>query len=972
LKWRNNQYFEEEINGEKRASNFLYSSSTEVSSQIRCIINMKNSCEDEMKMKRQLFFVLAVAFLLPHSLPISFGDGAGFQGLGHPSGSTFSIANDVSADGTVVVGWSSFASDNREAFRWTSSGGLKGLGDLPGGNYYDFFSMANGVSGDGSVVVGLSEGASGYEAFRWTESGGMVGMGTLGGANFFSQAEAISYDGTVIVGHSDGVFGREAFRWTESIGMRGIGDLPGGSFNSKARDVSLNGRVIVGEGRTDSGTEPFLRRASGNLISLGLLPGADYGWAEAASMDGSIVVGICNFESDVQAFLWTESEGMQSLGSGTTAYDVSADGSVIVGSSSSFNASIWDEQNGMRSIRDLLEDDYGLNLNGWYLSVATAISPDGLTIVGYGTNPQGNVEGWIAKLPKPAPIKVDADAQGAKNGSSWANAYNHLQDALAVARYGNEIRVAQGIYTPDSNSSDPNGSGDREATFRLINGVTVKGGYAGFGEPDPDARDIRLYETILSGDLGSNDEPGLVPCDLINHPSRAENSYHVVTGNGVDTAAVLDGFTINAGNANGPVSPKTTGGGMLCNCTATVSNCTFTVNSAVLGGGICCTYVLYETRPTLINCMFIGNSASESGGGVRAYGSNPTLINCKISGNLAGKLGGGLMPGSENDIKLVNCLINGNSASQAGGGIYAGFYFDLTMINCTLSGNSAGNLGGAIYTGAQYSTTTTTMTNCILWANTPEEIYAVEPPVLTYSDIQGGYPGEGNIDADPCFADANNGDYHLKSEAGRWDANSQTWIKDDVNSPCIDAGDPNSDWTGEFWPHGKRINMGIYGGTPEASMSLSDAGNIADLNLDGLFCYRDIKLLTDKWLCETLLLPEDLSRDGIVNFTDFAIFAHDFELPARNPNPADGATGVNITSDLNWTAGRGATSHDVYFGTSNPPPFIHNQVAATFDPGTMAYINKYYWRIDEVNKWGTTAGTVWSFTTIMFPPPPLP
>jgi hypothetical protein len=214
------------------------------------------------------------------------------------------------------------------------------------------------------------------------------------------------------------------------------------------------------------------------------------------------------------------------------------------------------------------------------------------------------------------------------------------------------------------------------------------------------------------------------------------------------------------------------------------------------------------------------------------------------------------------------------------------------------------------------------------------------------------------------------GDYHLKSEAGRWDANSQTWIKDDVNSPCIDAGDPNSDWRGELWPHGERMNMGIYGGAPEASLSLSDAGNAADLNLDGQLCNRDIKLLTDKWLCEILLLPEDLSRDGIVNFTDFAIFARDFEIPARYPNPPNGAATVNITAELSWTAGRGATSHDVYFGTSNPPPFIRNQPDTIYDSGTMDYSTTYYWRIDEVNTYGTTRGAVWSFRTIMSPPLP--
>lgn len=165
--------------------------------------------------------------------------------------------------------------------------------------------------------------------------------------------------------------------------------------------------------------------------------------------------------------------------------------------------------------------------------------------------------------------------------------------------------------------------------------------------------------------------------------------------------------------------------------------------------------------------------------------------------------------------------------------------------------------------------------------------------------------------------------------------------------------------------------MGAYGGTPEASMSTSDSGNITDLNIDGEVDYRDMKLLINSWLYECLLLPEDLNRDGIVNFTDFSIFAHilGFPGPASHPNPPDGAAPVNITADLGWKAGRGATSHDVYFGTSNPPPFIRNQPYTIYDPGTMDYITMYYWRIDEVNKWGTTMGPVWSFTTIMSPPP---
>jgi hypothetical protein len=135
----------------------------------------------------------------------------------------------------------------------------------------------------------------------------------------------------------------------------------------------------------------------------------------------------------------------------------------------------------------------------------------------------------------------------------------------------------------------------------------------------------------------------------------------------------------------------------------------------------------------------------------------------------------------------------------------------------------------------------TTLNHCIVWGNSSDQIDSSAN--VSYSNIQGGFPGEGNVDVDPYFvdpgywADLNNpnllvepddpnavwidGDYHLQSQAGHWDQESQTWVQDDVNSPCIDAGDPRSDWTAELLPNGELINMGAYGGTPQASMSLS-------------------------------------------------------------------------------------------------------------------------------------------------------
>jgi P pilus assembly chaperone PapD len=89
---------------------------------------------------------------------------------------------------------------------------------------------------------------------------------------------------------------------------------------------------------------------------------------------------------------------------------------------------------------------------------------------------------------------------------------------------------------------------------------------------------------------------------------------------------------------------------------------------------------------------------------------------------------------------------------------------------------------------------------------------------------------------------------------------------------------------------------------------------------------------------------------------------------ASSPSPANSATNVAVNADLSWSAGAGATSHDVYFGTSSPGTSQGNQTATTFDTGTMSNNTTYYWRIDEVNVGGTTTGSVWSFTTIVAAP----
>lgn len=301
-------------------------------------------------------------------------------------------------------------------------------------------------------------------------------------------------------------------------------------------------------------------------------------------------------------------------------------------------------------------------------------------------------------------IYVDADVSPGGDGASWGTAYKYLQDALAAAVDGNDIWVAAGTYKPTTGSY-------RWATFQLINGVAIYGGFAG-GEISLGERNWETNETILSGDIG-----------VVGN--NADNSYHVIynpQGTTLDSSAILDGFTITGGNGYGG-SPAM-GGGML---NYGVSN--------------------YPCSPTVINCTFRDNLAGFGGGMGNFSYSSPTVINCVFYNNTT-------IPGG-----------------SGGGGMYNGIYSEPIVTNCTFYGNSA-VFGGGIYSEGL---SPPVVTNCILWADSAtssgDEIYHTpdSSPVVTYCDVQGGtgqsWFGESCIDDDPCFADAATGDFHLLSES---------------------------------------------------------------------------------------------------------------------------------------------------------------------------------------------------------------
>ncbi|HEG44242.1 MAG TPA: hypothetical protein ENH94_09360 [Phycisphaerales bacterium] len=405
---------------------------------------------------------------------------------------------------------------------------------------------------------------------------------------------------------------------------------------------------------------------------------------------------------------------------------------------------------------------------------------------------------------------VDDDASGVGDGSNWADAFNDLDGALTVALRDDTIIVGQGVYLPD-----PDGLADpREAAFALVNGVTVKGGYAGWGASDPNEWDIELYETILSGDLNGDDDSIMLFEEgddqftiMYIDPNRIENCYHVFyhhDGLGLAPNAVLDGFTITGGNAIGAFFSQYSYGGGMCNESGspTVTNCIFRSNLARDGAGI----YNDNSSPTLINCLFSDNlglgvaGVGGSGGGICNYNnSNPTVSGSIFSDNSADR-GGGICNDNSSPA-VTNCIFSGNSALHVGGGM-CNYDSNPIVTNCTFIDNWVdewtfdGQGGGGMYNSGGNPV----VTNCILWGNTAlsggNEIALEDSSTIDvdHCDVQGGAAGiydDGsgniinwgthNIDVDPEFIDPNGVDGVI----GTGDDN----LRLSSGSLCIDAGD---------------------------------------------------------------------------------------------------------------------------------------------------------------------------------------
>jgi len=425
--------------------------------------------------------------------------------------------------------------------------------------------------------------------------------------------------------------------------------------------------------------------------------------------------------------------------------------------------------------------------------------------------------------------------------------FNTIQWAIEDSNDGDTVLVADGTYT---------GDGNRDIDFKG-KGITVR------SENGP--------ENCIIDCNGTESEP--------------HRGFYFHSGEGPDS--ILEGLSIKEG------VDEFYGGAIACNNSGpTITTCVLTDNFTLeAGGAIACRN---NSNPTISHSTVEGNSAPY-GGAIECWNSTPIITHCTFIDNRA-NIGGALFYSvterRDTLTVIINCLFVGNLALgewAEGGGVCVWGYLeeDVVMRNCTFVRNSASHEGGGFYSVCG----NTEIVGCIFWDNSAAKgaqiaaWHNVMPPcvlpgVIRDCDVQGSRGGtsglwafgEGNIDSDPCFAergywdpngtpdDANDdlwvdGDYHLKSEAGRWDPNKEGWVQDGVTSPCIDGGDPMSPIALEPFPNGGMINMGAYGGTAEASKSyfgepVCETILAGDINGDCQVDLEDFRIMALHWLEE--------------------------------------------------------------------------------------------------------------------------
>jgi hypothetical protein len=411
-------------------------------------------------------------------------------------------------------------------------------------------------------------------------------------------------------------------------------------------------------------------------------------------------------------------------------------------------------------------------------------------------------------------------------------------------------------------------TGNRAIAFNLKTGVAVYGGFVGT-ETLVTQRDPSLHTTILSGDLNGDDGSNLF----------GENSFHVVNGNGTAASAVLDGFTVSGGNANGGGANQDRGGGMLmmAGSNPTIAQCIVKNNRCTFGGGA---GYLLSSSPSFTDTRFESNLGGSFGGVFDMGGSVASVISrCTFVGNSAARAGAVEVFGGSAPV-ISNCVFYNNTSTGSGGG---GALFvngsSPAIRDCTIVGNNStvNAAAGVLQSGAGGAT----LGNCILYFNsgpggaqgTANQVTGVAS--TTYCCVQGGLAGSGNISGNPQIANIGGGDFTLLG-----------------SSPCIDAGNNASVPAGVTLDLGKKprfVDEPAVADTGAGTPPIVDMGaHEAPNNLYSSFCAADANLPT---ACPCLNFGQE--GRGCADSDGFSIGALQTATGTANPD-----TVVLIATDV--------------------------------------------------------------------------
>ncbi|HNW52419.1 MAG TPA: right-handed parallel beta-helix repeat-containing protein, partial [Prolixibacteraceae bacterium] len=492
-------------------------------------------------------------------------------------------------------------------------------------------------------------------------------------------------------------------------------------------------------------------------------------------------------------------------------------------------------------------DDFSLLDNSPCIGAGTTTGAPATDILGLtrGTPPDmGAYENGL-NAPNIKIIYVKANATGKNDGTSWANAYTSLQLALKDALLYDQIWVAKGTYKPTIGT-------DRNISFSMKNGVEIYGGFAGTEAELSFRKNYgpgEANETILSGDIG-------------NEADSTDNSYHVFYHSEellLNATAILDGFTITGGYANGTDdywgSPSNHGGGMInYQASPTIRNCTFEGNCANDGGGGMFNWE--HSSPLITNTLFTRNhvfgvTATEEGGGgmYNDNQSSPEITHCTFSYNKAFVVdgssvfsnggGGGVFNDNGSSPVIDQCRFIGNFTDFFGGGV--NYYLSTANITrCVFDGNEG--FGGGIQLNEGQ---TGTISNCLFTNNKGGGIYAAMETSAnvvncTFSKNSGDYASGLRVYNNSCSIDIINSIFWGDTQSGSNHIEITKYDNVVASNCCIQSGSDrfsgnNNIFTNPLFVDATHGDFHLSAGSPCISKGLNPAENnlIPLVDLDG-------------------------------------------------------------------------------------------------------------------------------------------